>query len=582
MRTASGFSRTSGQVFIAVKTKEPKETNMQCFQSRLKPISLAIILCTTLAACGGGGSSDTSSSSTTTAGAVSLATTATSSSSSSISAALYNVDGYAKVAGVTGGGVISETASTYAKVTTPLEFLAAISKVKSGAVKVIEIANDLNLGYNEVGGSTVESTYSFFTANATALEHPTLKTSGVSKITIQNFAGLTIYSKNGATIKHAELNIKTGSNLIIRNLKFDEMWEWDEDTKGNYDTNDWDYITIGDTSSATGGIWIDHCTFYKVYDGIVDIKKGASIVGSTTAATQAANGITISWSKSLPGDSSSGAFIKAQFDALEAMAATTGSSGNTMYKFLRNYLTEAQIIQIASTQKKGHLIGATTLGEKTGYTVTLHHDLYQDLQDRMPRLRSGDVQVFNLYADASNARVIKQWYDAIVAANATLKAKVNPDTGDATYHFGITSNGSISTEGGMVQVTNSFYKGVQTPLRNNQQCTDNTCSSYTGGIVATGTRHELLSSSDSAYMASPQGTYTDTLGTWMYWAGASSDTGSSLGPIQATPITFAWHNGTPPTPLNLHAATDLPTLLTNYAGAGTVSLTAAQWMNANN
>lgn len=58
--------------------------------------------------------------------------------------------------------------------------------------------------------------------------------------------------------------------MIFRNLEFDELWEWDEATKGNYDKNDWDYVTIEGTSSK---VWIDHCTFNKAYDGLVDVKK---------------------------------------------------------------------------------------------------------------------------------------------------------------------------------------------------------------------------------------------------------------------------------------------------------------------
>jgi len=68
----------------------------------------------------------------------------------------------------------------------------------------------------------------------------------------------------------------------------------------------------------------------------------------------------------------------------------------------------------------------------------------------------------------------------------------------------------------------------------------------------------------------------------MYWQGDSTASDSSLGPTQATEIDFAWHNGEPPTPTYLHNATQLPDLLEEAAGAGTVSLTAAEWMNANN
>ena len=51
-------------------------------------------------------------------------------------------------------------------------------------------------------------------------------------------------------------------------------------TKGNYDKNDWDYLTIEGASSK---VWVDHCTFHKAYDGMLDVKKGS-------------NGVTVSWS----------------------------------------------------------------------------------------------------------------------------------------------------------------------------------------------------------------------------------------------------------------------------------------------
>ena len=104
-------------------------------------------------------------------------------------------------------------------------------------------------------------------------KHPALIASGVSLLDIKQFNGLTIFSRNGSTIRHAEFNIKAGTNLILRNLKFDELWEWDEATKGDYDSNDWDFVTIGDGGGVTSGIWVDHCTFTKSYDGVLDIKK---------------------------------------------------------------------------------------------------------------------------------------------------------------------------------------------------------------------------------------------------------------------------------------------------------------------
>lgn len=506
------------------------------------------------------GSSASSVSSSAASSSSSIAASASSSSAAAApaSASLYNVDGYAALnTAVTGAGVIAETASTYKKIYTPTDFANALTGIKTGTTKVMEIMTDLDLGYTEIG-TAVTSITSLIRANATAKLHPKLIATGTSLVDIQKANGLTIFSRNGSTLRHVELNIKDSTNVIIRNLKFDEMWEWDEATKGNYDSNDWDYITLGDGTAATK-IWIDHCTFYKTYDGIVDIKGGSS-------------GITISWSQILGGDGSGGAFIKQQMDALE-------TSRPTMYNYLRGFLTQDQITQVASTVKKGHLIGATELAaDNASLQVTLHHNYYKDLQDRMPRLRGGDVQVFNIFADSSNANVIKTWFDAAVVANPTLSGKLT-DSGP-TYHFGITSNGTISTESGVIEVDNSLYVGVLTPLRNNQK--DVTNATYTGSIIARNTQHELLAG--DMPIASQQSTYSALGQTWAVWKGNSSDSLSTLGPTQATPVFLSYKNA-PPAIKVLHQPGELRTVLrdgTEPAGAGKITMTVAQWLNSNN
>jgi hypothetical protein len=159
----------------------------------------------------------------------------------------YNLEGYA--AGAVTGAAHPDSDARYRKVTHGHRTRRRAQERKaSGAnpVKVIEILNDLNLGYNEVGTLLTSQTSNPLRANLPATKHPALIASGVTLLDIQDFSGLTIYSKNGATIRHAEFNIKNGTNLILRNLKFDELWEWDEGTRGAYDTNDWDFVTIGD------------------------------------------------------------------------------------------------------------------------------------------------------------------------------------------------------------------------------------------------------------------------------------------------------------------------------------------------
>jgi pectate lyase len=476
------------------------------------------------------------------------------------SVARYNLEGFA-AGPVTGGGNIPDTDPRYRKVTTATELVAALRAAKASnpdPVKVIEILNDLNMGWHEVG--TLLQADGLLRKNIDPKKHPALISSGIGLLDIQDFNGLTIFSRNGATIRHAEFNIKNGTNLILRNLRFDELWEWDEGTRGAYDSNDWDFVTIGDGGGVTSGIWVDHCTFTKSYDGVLDIKRGASA-------------ITISWSDVVPPASGPGSFIQQQFDDLEANRAT-----NVMYNLLRGAFTQEQVVAIALPQKKGHLVGSNTLEGLTSYTVTLHHNHYKDLQDRMPRLRGGDVHAYNLYVDSSNARIVKQMRDDIVAANPTLASQLG-----STYSFGITSQGSISTEGGAVQVESSVFFGVLTPFRNNQ--TDVTNPIYTGAIRGFDIRH-ILFASDTAFMpeSSQQETFMDRGFTWASWQGDSDSPGSTLGPAQAPQIPFAWHNGTPSYPTTIDPIATLQELLggPQGAGAGKIGMTTPQWLSVTN
>ena len=85
--------------------------------------------------------------------------------------------------------------------------------------------NDIDLGWNVIGPSAQVAP---FTSHNTALTHPILKETGVSKIMIDGFDGLTIFSKNGAKLTHGALIFKRSNNIVIRNIEFDELWEWDE------------------------------------------------------------------------------------------------------------------------------------------------------------------------------------------------------------------------------------------------------------------------------------------------------------------------------------------------------------------
>lgn len=446
--------------------------------------------------------------------------------SSAASAAVqreYDLTGFAAAGGTAGGGSLAESDSQYVKVYNAEQLGVALKR--RSTVKVVEIMNDLSLGWNEISASA--RTAPFYAHNAPST-HPVLLQTGVSKIELDGFDGLTIFSRNGAKIKHAAFVIKRSNNVVIRNLEFDELWEWDELSKGDYDKKDWDYITL----EASSNIWIDHCTFNKAYDGVVDSKKGTS-------------GVTISWSLFRGDNGSANGWVGQQINAMES-----NRNAYPMYNYLRGLgLTTQDIIAISAGQKKGHLVGANELAaDNSQLTITLHHNYYKDMMDRLPRLRGGNAHVYNIVADSSQAH----------AASARLTDTMKQSLASKGYKFGVTSNGAIATENGAVLVESSSFIDVQYPLRNNQK--DPSKPQYTGKIRALNTMYSMNGSS---------------------FKGSSDTPGSPLAPIPAPIIAFSW-NGFSVLPYS-YTAVQPETLagrLTSSqgAGAGKLQWSSAQWL----
>ncbi len=435
----------------------------------------------------------------------------------------YDLTGFAAAGGTTGAGTIAESDSRYVKVYNAEQLGIALKR--RSPVKVVEIMNDLNLGWNEI--SSAARTAPFYTHNAPST-HPVLLQTGVSKIELDGFDGLTIFSRNGAKIKHAAFVIKRSNNVVIRNLEFDELWEWDELSKGDYDKKDWDYITLESSSN----IWIDHCTFNKAYDGVVDSKKGTS-------------GVTISWSLFRGDNGSAKGWVAQQINAMES-----NRSAYPMYNYLRGLgLTTQHIIALSAGQKKGHLVGANELAsDNSQLTITLHHNYYKDMMDRLPRLRGGNAHVYNIVADSSQAH----------ASSAILTNTMKQSLASKGYKFGVTSNGAIATENGAVLVESSSFIDVQYPLRNNQK--DPSKPQYTGKIRAVNTLYSMNGSS---------------------FKGSSDTAGSPLAPVPAPIIAFSW-NGFTALPYSYIAVQPetLASRLTSSqgAGAGKLQWSSAQWL----
>lgn len=342
----------------------------------------------------------------------------------------FDMEGYAAAGKVSGGGLLLETSDHYYTAATAEELLQALTEVKlSGKKSVIEITADIGLGCNEVENfdsyNTVIKAY-----GAQPLTHPELIQTGTSVLMLKNMSNLTIFSRNGARILHANMDIYGSSNIIIRNLAFDELWEWDEETEGGYDRNDWDYMTI---EAESTNIWIDHCTFYKAYDGVIDIKNPSTVRTSN---------ITISWCQFLAG--SKDGFFDVMMDHL-----ASDPDSYPYYSHLKNDLdmTEEQIYMYSYGQKKTHLLGQSdTSTNAVNIRATFANNYYKDSMDRMPRLRYGDAHVYNCIMDAATLYEAKM---SITNSNAAAK---------------IVSNGASSTCDGRLLLENCYISGIVNAL----------------------------------------------------------------------------------------------------------------------
>ena len=452
----------------------------------------------------------------------------------------YDLVGFGQ--STTGGGVISDTDPAYRKVYTALDLANALQSAykTAGSVKVIEIMNDLSLGWNEVG-PTVQA-IGPFRENTAPLLHPVLLNVGESLIDIKPRSGLTIFSANGATIKHCNFNIKSCSNVIIRNLKFDENWEWDESTKGQYDRNDWDFITLGNGGAASN-IWIDHCTFTKSYDGLVDTKAGCSA-------------INLSWCKYTGDDGATNpnSWVWQQINSLES-----NRTSYAFYNFLRTRgFSTTNIVTIIQGHDKTHLAGQNDLDPNNAtITMTFHHLWLNSVWDRcVPRLRAGNVHDYNIYADDTSVMAAKRLRDSVAATMSTA----DQNTLNNTYSFNPPINGAISTEGGALLVEKSVYIDCLWPLRNNQ--TDPSNPAYTGKIQALDTIYQF----DSTVIR-----------------GNSTDPDNPMGPFQAPIIPFSWnlpgnqlpYAYYPDDPAQLQAIVTSPTA---GAGAGVLTWAKTNWL----
>ncbi len=435
-----------------------------------------------------------------------------------------SVDGYAQ------DGISDFTqylnTDAYRKVSTPLEFLTALVDAKydyenhwdeetqsltqilnkEGKVHVIEITKDLNLGYFRLGTQEkATNLVSDFASNLKKWESnlcisDMVRENGISQIKIENTSNLLIYSKNGAKLTHCGFKLTSDTNVVFRNLAFDELWQWEDAPVnstakiGDYDWFGWAYFKI----SFCGFIWIDHCSFGKSYDGQIDYANPVYNANAGTAfrapyGATGENGLHISWCNFHAGSDDKTGYLYQMMMQIEK-AYQNGEKNYLYYNSLRdaNISFEDILYGLAIPQKKGFLCGddakfSGSYESKDDYNfnlklrVSFSNCTFLNLEDRLPKLRGGNAYLYNCLVDSS---MYYAYRTKLIAANAKgVVTKIN-----SGWKCALVSQGIVCGNGGSVQAENTIFKGIDTLIKHND--TKNVSPYVDGGFSIVNCRYQ--------------------------------------------------------------------------------------------
>lgn len=311
-------------------------------------------------------------------------------------------EGWADYSKYTTGGAAATAETTYT-VTNKAEFAAALNKASSTA-KIIYVQGMIDLGVDESGKSlgamdymqmagitdyaTYEDYQKAYIAACSVTSESQLQSTRTALYTIQKgIVQMKIGSNTSiigigsdAGFKNGSLVVDGASNVVIRNLNVEDAFDYfpSWDPSDGYINSEYDNIVISNSSY----VWVDHCTLsdgdrpdstlpkfqipgigntktWMAHDGLLDVVRGSQYV-------------TISWNVFKEHDKS----------------ILIGSSDT-------------------STTDPGKL------------QVTLHHNHMIGLGQRMPRVRFGQVHVFNNFYDNPKS------YCIAVGANARVFSEGN-------------------------------------------------------------------------------------------------------------------------------------------------------------
>ena len=377
---------------------------------------------------------------------------------------------------------------------------------KSQTVHVIEITNDIDLGYYNLSATAKSSSivsnfcskYETQILNGTAGFYVSsmLRENGISQITISRSTNLLIYSKNGSKITHGGFKVTSCDRVVFRNLEFDELWQWEDSaiasptfTVGDMDLFGWAYFKI----SFSGYIWIDHCTFGKAYDGLIDVSNpyfysigtaSQAPYGKPTEYTEEDSmGVHISNSLFRSGSDDPNGYLYKMMEEIEADYQLSLNDSDyackcLYYKKLRDVYKasfEEILYGIAIPHKKAFLLGDSSESKKadTYYynqhlKVSFADNIIIDIEDRLPNVRGGMVFMCNTLVD--NSRYYK--YRQILID----KGAKNIGATNSKYKLALVSQGIVGGYGASVYAQNCIFIGIDTLVKNNNSDKDNITS----------------------------------------------------------------------------------------------------------
>ena len=501
----------------------------------------------------------------------------------------YSISGFA--AGHISDFSVYENTSVYRVVTTPEEFFQAINDAKyeytntyieetntveqtlekEGTVHVIEVANDLNLGYFKL--SQEAKAFSFVKDYATNYSKykdmgiyfsKMFEENGISQIGIERVSNLMVYSKNGAKITHAGFKLTSCNNVVFRNLSFDEIWQWEDSSVaqginaiGDYDLFGWAYFKI----SHVGYIWIDHCEFGKSYDGQIDVANAVSNANKATAFRLAYGsdgnmGVSVTWCDFKGGSLDKDGYLYQMMQDLEN-DYQAGNKNALYYNALRDLgLSVNQILNgIAAPQKKGFLLGdqarydenADEYSYNLKLKVSFGYCNFINFEDRIPKTRGGMIYLYNCNADSSLYQKVRT-----ILLTKGISSKVGTQAGNATWKCAIVSQGFVCGQGGSIYAENSRFVGIASFIKNNDS----------GNSPELDGSYRIVNS----YYECGDVKYT----------GSSSDPDNLFPVVTSKPITtegFNWHNDTNTQPFTpyLYQLEEVESILNGEDGCGVIT-----------